>query len=151
MQRARDQGALAEDLHLVFLATPGSIRDSLAQMMALPPLSNLPDDSRGSAELVLAEVLNNVAEHAYVEGQGAVAVTLSRTPAGIACLIVDQGAAMPGAKLPDTLMPQTVGLSLENLPEGGFGWPLIRALTRELTYLRTGGCNRVSFSLPFDT
>ena len=32
--------------------------------------------SRGTVELVLAEVLNNVAEHAYAGGSGPVAVDL---------------------------------------------------------------------------
>ena len=43
-------------------------------------------------------------------------------------------------KLPDT--------ALEDLPEGGFGWHLIHSLTNDLTYLRTGGCNRLRFLLP---
>lgn len=150
MQPARDQDASREGLHLVFLATPALIRDNLAKLMALPPLSDLPDDSRGSAEMVLAEVLNNIAEHAYDAGQGPVTATLERTAAGIACLIVDQGVAMPGGKLPDNELPQIAGLSLGDLPEGGFGWPLIRSLTRDLTYLRTDGCNRLSFILPRD-
>jgi serine/threonine-protein kinase RsbW len=150
MQPARDQDASGEDLHLVFLATPASIRDNLAHLMARPPLSDLPDDSRGSAELVLAEVLNNIAEHAYDAGQGPVAVTLALRPSGIACLIVDQGGAMPDGKLPDIGLPEVTDLAPEDLPEGGFGWPLIRILTRDLTYQRTGGCNRLRFTLPFD-
>ena len=53
--------------------------------------------SRSTAELVLAEVLNNVAEHAYGDGQGPVAHhARARLAAGFQCLIVDQGAAMPG-------------------------------------------------------
>lgn len=149
MQPARDQDRRAEGLHLVFLATPAVIRDNLAHMMGQPPLSHLGDDSRGSAELVLAEVLNNVAEHAYGDGQGPVAVTLARMPDGVTCLIVDQGAEMPCGKLPDGKLPQTPDLA--DLPEGGFGWHLIRSLTRDLVYLRTGGCNRLSFTLPTDS
>jgi serine/threonine-protein kinase RsbW len=151
MQPARDQDATGEDLHLAFQATPASIRDNLAQLMALPPLSDLPDDSRGSAELVLAEVLNNIAEHAYGAGQGPVSVTLAPKAVGIACLIVDQGGPMPGGEPPDAGLPQISDLTLADLPEGGFGWPLIRTLTRDLTYMRSGGCNRLSFTLPFDS
>jgi serine/threonine-protein kinase RsbW len=148
MLPARDPDRREEDLHLVFLATPAAIRDNLDHMLGSRPLSDLSDDSRGSAELVLAEVLNNVAEHAYRGGQGPVAVTLARGPAGVACLIVDQGAAMPAGTLPEGKLPETSGLALEDLPEGGFGWHLIRTLTRDLAYLRTGGCNRLSFTLP---
>lgn len=151
MPPARDPDCRAEDLHLVFLATPASIRDNLAHMMRLRPLSDLSDDCRGSAELVLAEVLNNVAEHAYGDGPGPVAVTLGGGSAGLTCLIVDQGAAMPAGALPAGKLPQAADLSLEDLPEGGFGWCLIRTLTRDLAYLRTGGCNRLSFTLPTET
>lgn len=148
MLPARDPDGQTEDLHLVFLATPVSIRDNLAHMMRLRPLSDLSEDSRGSAEVVLAEALNNVAEHAYGEGQGPVAVTLARATFGIACLIVDQGAAMPGCVLPEGKPLLEADLLLEDLPEGGFGWQLIRALTCDLAYQRTGGCNRLSFTLP---
>jgi serine/threonine-protein kinase RsbW len=148
MQPARDPGQRADDLHLAFLATPASIRDNLALMMQERPLADLSADCRSSAELVLAEVLNNVAEHAYGGGLGPVAVTLARAPAGISCLIVDQGGMMPGGKLPDSALPPVTDLEPEDLPEGGFGWHLIRTLTRDLAYLRTGGCNRLSFLLP---
>jgi serine/threonine-protein kinase RsbW len=148
MLPARDQTPLTEELHLVFLATPASIRENLGHLMQARPLSDLSDDSRGSAEVVLAEVLNNIAEHAYAEGQGPVSLSLVRGPGGIACLVVDQGAAMPGGTLPVAPPPLAPDLSLEDLPEGGFGWHLIHSLTRDLAYRRTGGCNRLSFTLP---
>jgi serine/threonine-protein kinase RsbW len=153
MQPARDPhggtGRGAEGFHLVFLASPAAIRDTLARMLAGPPLRDLPPDARGTAELVLAEVLNNVAEHAYAEGPGPVAVTLTAGPTGIGCLIVDQGSAMPGGRLPEGVLPRA-DTALADLPEGGFGWHLIHSLTRDLAYVRTGGCNRLSFLLPQD-
>lgn len=104
---------------------------------------------RRTVELVLAEVLNNVAEHAYAEGPGPVAITLTPGQAGLFCLVVDQGSAMPDGHLPDGLLPDAAA-SLEDLPEGGFGWHLIRSLTHDLAYARTGGCNRLSFLVPHD-
>jgi serine/threonine-protein kinase RsbW len=148
MLPARDQIHRTEELHLVFLASPASIRENLAHLMQARPLSDLSDDSRGSAELVLAEVLNNVAEHAYPEGQGPVSISLVRAAAGISCLIVDQGTPMPGGALPAGQPPSAPDLALEDLPEGGFGWLLIRSLTQDLAYVRTSGCNRLSFTLP---
>jgi serine/threonine-protein kinase RsbW len=134
-------------MHLVFLASPVAIRDSLAQMLAAKPLQSLSPDGRSNAEIALAEVLNNVAEHAYAERTGPVAVTLTPVAAGIHCVVVDQGAAMPGGDLPTGALPAPES-ALEDLPEGGFGWHLIRTLTRDLSYVRTGGCNRLSFLLP---
>lgn len=135
-------------LHLAFRADPASIRRSLAGMLDCPPLSGLPEDARGAAELVLAEALNNVAEHAYGEEGGRVEVTLRQEPTGIRCLIVDAGRAMPGGTLPEGRLPTGAGPALEDLPEGGFGWHLIRSLCVDLSYSRSGERNHLMFLLP---
>jgi serine/threonine-protein kinase RsbW len=108
-------------------------------------VQDLPEDDRGTVELVLAEVLNNVAEHAYAGGSGPVEVGLCATPLGLACRIVDRGLAMPGGKLPDGGLPD---VAPPDFPEGGFGWHLIRSLTADLTYARSAGQNRLSFLIP---
>lgn len=132
---------------MAFLATPVAIRDGLARIMAMAPLCHLPDDRRGTAELVLAEVLNNIAEHAYPEAPGPVTVSIGRADRGLRCVVVDQGRPMPGGVLPPGALPCSSGLALEDLPEGGFGWHLIRSLTTELSYSRAHGCNRLQFTL----
>lgn len=136
------------ELHLVFRADPASIRRSLAGMMNCPPLSGLKEDARGMVELVLAETLNNVAEHAYGEKGGPVEITLRWETAGIRCLIVDEGRAMPGGTLPEGRLPVKAGSTLQDLPEGGFGWHLIRALCSELSYIRSADRNHLMFLLP---
>jgi serine/threonine-protein kinase RsbW len=148
MLPAHDPGHAPEDLTLVFLATPTGVRESLSRMMGARPLCLLDADGRGTAELVLAEVLNNVAEHAYADGAGLVEVTLMSGPQGIDCRVADQGRAMPGGVLPAGRLPDDLDLPLDDLPEGGFGWHLIRTLTKDLTYQRVGGWNRLSFRLP---
>lgn len=147
MQPARDVQPPPGGLHLTFPASPFAVRDSLAQMLAAPPLSDLPPPLRGMAELVLAEVLNNIAEHAYSAGPGPVSVTLTPVAGGTQCLVVDQGAAMPDGRVPVGNLPSATA-AMEDLPEGGFGWHLIHSLTRDLSYRRTGPCNRLSFLLP---
>lgn len=149
MLPAPDQDGTAGGLHLVFPASQLAVRESLAQMLAAPLLRDLSPDARSTAELVLAEVLNNVVEHAYPVAPGPVAVTLIPMSDGIRCLVVDHGLAMPGGTLPEGKLP-ALGTALENLPEGGFGWHLIRSLTLDLTYVRTGSSNRVSFLLALD-
>jgi serine/threonine-protein kinase RsbW len=91
-------------------------------MLALPPLARLSDDARGTAELVLAEVLNNVAEHAYAgTGRAWWRSCHAATFTGhLRCQIVDQGKAMPGGTLPEGRLPGRPGLALDDLPEGGF-------------------------------
>jgi serine/threonine-protein kinase RsbW len=118
-------------------------------MLDLPPLSGLSDEDRNVAELVLAEVLNNVAEHAYGAGGGRVTVSLSGDPTGIRCLVIDEGRAMPGERLPEGQLPGAHGNDTEDLPEGGFGWHLIKSLSVGLTYARDNGQNRLGFFLPY--
>lgn len=130
---------------LVFTADPAEVRVALARLVAASPVQDLAEEDRGTVELVLAEVLNNVAEHAYAGGSGPVEVNLCVTPLGIACRIVDRGLAMPGDRLPQGALPQAVA---DDLPEGGFGWHLIRSLTADLTYARSAGQNRLSFLIP---
>ena len=96
---------------------------------------------------MLAEVLNNVAEHAYADTAGPVAVTVALIPGGLGCEVVDEGNAMPGGQLPEGRLPQD-DLPETELPEGGFGWHLIRSLTRDLAYRRQRGSNRLSFTIP---
>ena len=138
----------APELHLVFHADPDSVRQSLTQMLGLPPLSGLSAEDRGISELVLAEVLNNVTEHAYGDGGGKVAVSLIEGPAGIRCLVVDEGRAMPGGQLQADRLPGGPDTALQDLPEGVFGWHLIRSLCADLTYGRQDGHNRLGFVLP---
>lgn len=130
---------------LVFTADPTAVRAALERLLAAAPVQDLAEDDRGTVALVLAEVLNNVAEHAYAGGCGPVEVDLCATPLGIACRIVDRGLAMPNGTLPDGTLPPSAP---DDLPEGGFGWHLIRSLTADLTYARSGGQNRLSFLIP---
>lgn len=103
------------------------------------------DDS--TIELVLAEVLNNIVEHAYSDGVGLITLDLRRAHGRLCCLLRDEGHPMPAGRLPPGFAP-TLASARADLPEGGFGWFLIRSLTRDLRYDREPGCNRLSFSIP---
>lgn len=122
-----------------------AVREALFGMINAPPLADLPPDRRDMAELVLAEVLNNVAEHGYAGGPGDITVRFGRGRAGLTCLVTDQGRAMPDGQLPPGELPGTAGVPLADLPEGGFGWHLIRSLTADLHYTRIKGQNCLSF------
>jgi serine/threonine-protein kinase RsbW len=96
-----------------------------------------------SAELVLAEVLNNVAEHAYADEPGDIELSLERREGSVAVRVADQGRSMPDRRLPLGEAPNPL-----DLPEGGFGWNLIRQLTDELCYRHHEGWNLLTFVLP---
>jgi serine/threonine-protein kinase RsbW len=142
MLPAHDPFARADTHDLVLRADPVAVRSALQSITSGPPVSQLPDDQRATVELVLAEVLNNVAEHAYADASGHVAVTVVLVQGGLACEVVDEGGPMPGGTLPEGRLPD------DSLAEGGFGWHLIRTLTQDLTYRRQRGANRLGFLIP---
>jgi serine/threonine-protein kinase RsbW len=142
MPPASDPFAQSDTHDLVIRAEPVSVRAALRAITSAPPVCDLVPDQRATVELVLAEVLNNVAEHAYADRPGHVAVTVSLRPLGLACEVLDEGAAMPNNAPPAGQLPEG------DLPEGGFGWHLIRSLTQDLSYRRKRGTNRLSFCIP---
>ncbi len=131
--------------HLAFPATFDAVRAALAALMYGPVMSAVPDDDRSAAELVLAEVMNNIVEHAYVGKSGEITLTLWQAGGEVACRITDRGSGMPADVLPDGALrvPDATG----NLPEGGFGWFLIRSLSHDLRYARYGTLNELTFVL----
>lgn len=138
-------------MQLEFAADPMSVRASLARLVASAPLASLCQKDRGTVELVLAEVLNNISEHAYAGHPGTVEVHLQREAAGLACQITDRGAAMPGAQPPPGRLVDPAAFAHADLPEGGFGWSMIRSLTTGLIYRREGGCNHLGFLIPLSS
>jgi serine/threonine-protein kinase RsbW len=139
------------DDRLTFLrqidATPGAVRAVLEDLCcALSPLA-LPPDEVATIELVLAEVLNNIVEHAYRGvAEGSIEVAVTAHGDGLEVWLCDSGVPMPGGHLPLGSYSGP-GASAAGVPEGGYGWFLIRALTRDLAYTRLDGRNLLSFSL----
>lgn len=130
-----------------FHADDGEVRAVLRRAVARFARQITAEDAR-ALELTLAEVLNNIVEHAYA-GQpgGPISLTIWREPARLGCLVEDQGQAMPGLAPPDPPLAAIAGRA-GDLPEGGWGWALIRAMTEDLAYDRQRGINRLRFGLP---
>jgi serine/threonine-protein kinase RsbW len=128
-------------------ATPDAVRGALAALVrSLDPL-DLTDEECGSVELVMAEAMNNVAQHAYAGTEaGEMSVEICLSPDGLHCRLRDSGIVMPDGRLPfgpgasATIRPSA-------LPEGGFGWFLIRSLARDLRYTRRGKDNLLEFRI----
>ncbi|MDP3960594.1 MAG: ATP-binding protein [Pseudorhodobacter sp.] len=130
---------------IVIPAEPEAVREGLRALFDTLLLRALPEAERGTAEIVLAEALNNIVEHAYARDSGKIELTLQLHQSELVCLIEDQGLAMPRHALPTGELPEITGP--DALPEGGFGWHLIRSLSRDLHYRRIGGRNQLSFRL----
>lgn len=131
----------AEVAQLRIPAHPDAVRAALRHLCQASPVAGLTPDARGSVELVLAEVLNNVVEHAYAGSAGEIEVTLAAGEEGLCCLVADAGLPMPDGMLPAGRLPELQ----DDLPEGGFGWHLIRSLATDITYRREGGRNLIGF------
>ncbi len=136
-----------QGIELQFEATELGVRKALIQLREALFALNLPEDDASRAEIVLAEALNNVAEHAYDRAvPGDVRVGLSLSPGLIGIVIRDTGRPVPAHLLQGGCMP-ALDCGLDDLPEGGFGWPLIRTLTESLVYRRTSGTNELRMDL----
>ena len=134
-----------DTVRFMLAADPEAIREGLQGLFALDLLSTLTDESRSAAEIVLAEVLNNVVEHAYANFPGRIEVWVTRRDDYLFIRMEDDGLPMPGGDLPGGRMVKT-----DDLPEGGFGWFLIRNLSHELTYQRDGKHNILTFCIGVD-
>jgi len=100
-----------------------------------------------TAEQVLAEVLNNVVQHAHAEDpEGLIELETLRAGDGVICSIRDNGMAMPELTLPLGALIE-LGEGPEHYPERGFGWFLIHTLTQDLDYRRIDGWNLLSFRI----
>ena len=98
-------------------------------------------DATDMLRLCLAEALNNIVEHAYSGADGKpIFADVSFTDHGYEVLLIDEGKPMPGGVAPDGEMEFEID-DLENLPEGGFGWMLIRTEMDNVDYERRAGCN----------
>jgi serine/threonine-protein kinase RsbW len=129
-----------------------AVRAGLAQAMTcLRPLGLSVDDA-GTVELVLAEVLNNVVEHALrsTEELTNVEVRGAQSAKGLRLTVIDRGVPMPKGIAPAAKAPD-VDVPIEDLPEGGFGWFMIHSLATEVHYARIGGTNHLTLLLPVGT
>lgn len=125
-----------------------AVRDGLHHLFTCDLLAGLTEESRGTAEIVLAEALNNVVEHAYARYPGKIEVVMRRRDPELLFDIRDDGLPMPGAEPPLGHLREV--LEIDDLPEGGFGWFLIRSLAHGLAYRRLNDRNLLSFCVPAD-
>ncbi len=142
-----DRAGLRLDYRMQLKATPEDVRKALGELCeAVRPLG-LPAELTGTVELVLAEVLNNIVEHAYAGANaGHIDLRARYMDSGFRFEITDEGSEMPGGMLP---VGEHVDLDtdLNALPEGGFGWYLIHDLTENLQYHRASGRNQLRFTI----
>ena len=135
-------------LHLHFDSSPmavsGVIETILSAIRAERTVSNA---DQSNIEIVLAEIINNICEHAYRgDPTGPIEATVIPQADAIEFRLTDKGRSMPRGALPSGA-PQDLNCDSQDLPEGGFGWLLIHRLAQRLGYSRENGENRLRFEI----
>ena len=141
--------AILPPFEVSIISSELAVRDALSQFLAALGPIGLDVEEAGTIELVLAEVLNNIVEHAYPADSdpGPIDIKCTHRKDGLHVSITDSGLAMPDGQLP--LGNQvSVDVDLDDLPEGGFGWFLIQDLAKDVHYARNSKQNRLSLRLP---
>jgi serine/threonine-protein kinase RsbW len=104
-------------------------------------------DFQFTVEIVLAELLNNIVEHGYrATGEGSIHLKVLLVDDHIRVETIDHGVQMPGHEAPHPPEPN-LNVTRDDLPEGHFGWFLIRKLSDDLIYTRTKDENRLSLCI----
>jgi serine/threonine-protein kinase RsbW len=103
------------------------------------------EDIVGELELVMAEALNNVVEHAYLYAEdGEIEILVVLTADRLRTHIVDSGRKFDGP--PPFKDMDIENCDFEELPEGGFGWNLIRTLTDVVEFEHREDKNRLTLT-----
>ncbi len=134
--------ALLPPFDICVKSSQTAVREALAGLLdGLKPLE-LAVEEEGTVELVVAEALNNIVEHAYPENTqpGSIEIECVHKSDGLYLRIKDEGAAMPDGQIPIGMCPD-VNVDMQDLPEGGFGWFLIKDLAKDVSYVRDGAEN----------
>jgi serine/threonine-protein kinase RsbW len=105
-------------------------------------------EAAGNVELILAEALNNIVEHGYPDPQsgGPISVFCEHKDECLQIKLVDKGVPMPNGQMPIGLAVET-DVDFFDLPEGGFGWFIIKDLAKEVVYRRIDDANHLDLQI----
>lgn len=107
----------------------------------------LDSEATSSVEIVLAEALNNIVKHAYTDTEnGDIKLVIKQRSSGLMFEISDKGNPMPNGRAPLGNHPMSE-FNDDPMPEGGYGWFLIRELVRDLIYDRRDEQNFLIFRM----
>lgn len=141
-------------VNLRFPATADAVRDTLLTVDTTLAESGAAKDLRTRTQIALAEACNNIVEHAYAPpcdvADPVIVLDIAGDRGGLQITLRDRGRAMPDGPLPSNDLPPLDPDDLNGLPEGGFGWALLREMTRALSISRRNGQNILRFRLPHE-
>lgn len=147
MRRPAPRSALSP-FEISIHSGPHAAREALALLLDGLTCLALEAEETFVVRLVVAEMLNNIVEHAYPDPDypGPIHIACHHEPDGLHLAVWDEGLPMPDLQAPLGL-PQEIDRPICDLPEGGFGWFLIRDLAKDLSYQRLAQENRIELRL----
>lgn len=135
---------------ITFPATEVAARAGLGTIMQGLAAQGLGTADAGNIEIALAEAVNNIVEHAYADRPaGQVRLTYEIGPGKLTLVLEDDGIGFANGTPPPGV-PADLDVPRDDLPEGGFGWFLIRSLASSLTYRRHGDRNHLRLTFDLD-
>lgn len=142
IRRQLEQAPVSEVLSFVLpreLSYLKTLDATLQEAMGHLPNNNAAENWRHEFSLAVVEHASNIIRHAYAhKPAGKVYGHLTRTAEKLTLETMDSGIEFEMSRLPPTPRRE---LNVNDLPEGGFGLPLIRAVMDELHYTRINGYN----------
>ncbi len=146
---ARNQIGMADrtcphtkEFEVSLAGTAHAVRDALAACRAQFSLMRVHPQKLDEIELVMAEILNNIVEHALAGKPTTESIHIScRISGGFVSIVFnDPGTPYADKDLPCP-EPRSAGAQARGLPEGGFGWGLIHLLAKDISYVRANHRN----------
>jgi serine/threonine-protein kinase RsbW len=127
------------------LAVDGTVvgvRQAVEALQAWSGQEGLSDEPRRRLLTALDEILSNVVRHGFRDRPGLIDVTISREGHVVQAEVADDAGPFNPLLVP---APDTSG-PLEARTAGGLGIALVRALTDDLRYERSGDRNRLTLT-----
>ncbi|MHA6326233.1 ATP-binding protein [Roseivivax sp. CAU 1753] len=124
----------------------GDVSRTCVQIESDLVAAGVPPENAVRMALICAEALNNIVEHAHADREGGWIRVAVRTDTPCQITFRDNGAPITDGILPQG-RPAMPGQSTQSLPEGGFGWLLIRSLSSDLDYSHEDGENTLRVTL----
>lgn len=140
--------ATIPNIHFTVQSGTFAAREASERLMTgLAPLK-LAMEAAGNVELILAEALNNIVEHGYPDPQngGPISVFCEHKDDCLQIKLIDKGIPMPNGQTPIGLAVDT-NVDFMDLPEGGFGWFIIKDLAKEVMYRRVDDTNLLDLQI----
>jgi serine/threonine-protein kinase RsbW len=132
---------------LILPASAGSISALSEFVRGGAVAAGIAENELAKLDLVLEEILINVARYAYTPGTGAVEVAYAQAgPCKLHVEIADYGRIFN----PLTADPPDLSRGLADRPIGGLGVFLVKSMVDSIAYRREGDQNILSFKFPLE-